>query len=247
LQHDLSYQRATQQFHLVATVHDNDFVGGGKITSKEEAVWLCKSVFSPNIPETQSEGLYQSYEWGGDELQVILLDLRSFSSPNATDENTFLSLGDEQWEWLEDQMDKDFRQRLVISSLQVLATGHTWDCWKNSMVQSNDRNRLLSLLRGKRALLLTGDRHVSALYCQEEDEQQFRQYEITASSLTHSVPPGVLDGEEDEHRVSDFVYENNFGMLEWTAEAGSGDAQVEATIRSTKSGQVLQQWQLHLS
>lgn len=262
---------STLPFQLVATLDDNDYDD----TQKDESVRLFKEMFQPDIPETQTEGLYQAYEWGGNQLQVLLLDLRTCSDSTTSttddDDNNLLQLGDKQWMWLEEQLEKDFHQRIVVSSLQVLATGHDWDCWTNTMLFHNHdcnhllrpRERLLQLLQGKNALLLSGDRHVSALYCCDDDDDNrkqhsdghhhqsnerqnhHRQYEITCSSLTHSVPRGILDGEEDEHRISDFVYENNFGMLEFAT--GRSSNIVGATIRSTRQpGKILKQWHVLL-
>lgn len=144
-------------------------------------------------------------------------------------------LGRDQWLWLEQELNKEFQLRLIISPLQVLSTCHTFECWN---VVPQERMRLLTLLQGKRSLLLSGDRHVSALY----GTQDGAHYEITSSSLTHSVPHGLLDEEVDWHRKSHFTYENNFGMLEL-----GQDTTVVASIRSTKTANILQQWQLHVS
>jgi alkaline phosphatase D len=202
-------------------------------------------MFRPKIPEKQ-KGFYQAYEWNH-QLQILLLDIRSFASPfmsvdrpGATPRmQQFIPdcdpsksmLGVQQWEWLEEMLSRDFDHRLVVSPLQVLATGHGFECWR---MLPHERERLLRLLQGKNALIFSGDRHVSALY------KANGIYEITASSFTHTVPLGLLDKEFDQTRLTDFCYQNNFGMLEWYYDGGSYF--LDATIRSTATGEILMQW-----
>jgi alkaline phosphatase D len=250
-----SFRRAKQELCLLATLDDNDYGnhsggGGGSgsfIESPDDAILLFSEVFKPNL--ANKKGVYQSYEWK-DQLQILLLDLRYFGSRKSSDanhpgvaqhpdcrimDNVQTWLGRDQWLWLEQELNKEFQLRLIISPLQVLSTCHTFECWN---VVPQERMRLLTLLQGKRSLLLSGDRHVSALY----GTQDGAHYEITSSSLTHSVPHGLLDEEVDWHRKSHFTYENNFGMLEL-----GQDTTVVASIRSTKTANILQQWQLNVS
>ena len=253
-----SFRRAQDELCILAALDDNDYYhggggGGGGATScespAEEAVALFQEFFRPTL--VSNSGTYQSYQWT-DQLQILVLDLRSFSSPRlpgnepgmhlAPDyhDKTKTWLGKEQWLWLEKELDNNVKLRIIISPLQVLSTGHSFDCWHQLPYE---RMRLLKLLKSnsnnsnsnnnKRAtVLLSGDRHVSALYCQDG------QYEITSSSLTHTVPFGGLKDENDVTRQSPFVYENNFGMLEL------GQDPIRATIVSAHAGEILQQWHL---
>jgi len=140
-------------------------------------------------------------------------------------------LSDDQWEWLENELNNN-ELTIVVSPLQVLATTHEFDCWN---CNNQERERLLNLLLPKSTILLSGDRHVAALY------QYQHLYEITSSSLTHSVPEGQLDAEQDPLRQSPFCYKNNFGMLDIES-----PNRVLATIRSCATGEPLMEWDLSI-
>jgi hypothetical protein len=85
-------------------------------------------------------------------------------------------------------------------------------------------------------LVLLGDQHTSAVYNAEGI------VEVTSSSLTHSVPEGLLEHEIDETWVTEFVYENNFGMLDLDWE----DGKIDISIRRCSSGTVLGRWKVSL-
>ncbi|KAI2506504.1 PhoD-like phosphatase [Fragilaria crotonensis] len=242
---------------ILATLDDNDYGarGGGdktQLESPQDAVELFKDFFQPTLVSNTAAGTYQSYQWT-DHLQIILLDLRCSSSPRLPGiepgmqftpdyhDTTKTWLGADQWRWLEKEITTTHvNLRLIVSPLQVLATGHSFDCWNQLPYE---RIKLLKLLKSsinnnsnQRTILLSGDRHVSALYSQDG------LHEITSSSLTHTVPLGMLEDEHDVTRQSPFTYENNFGVLEL------GQDHVLAKICSTRAGgEILQQWHLQLS
>ena len=242
---------------ILATLDDNDYGRGGgggdeiQLNTPQDAVALFKDFFQPALVSNTAAGTYQSYQWM-DQLQILLLDLRCSSSPRLPgnepgmqftpdyNDTTKTWLGTDQWLWLEREIaTKHVNLRLIVSPLQVLSTGHSFDCWNQLPYE---RMKLLQLLKSssmnnnQRTILLSGDRHVSALYYQEG------LHEITSSSLTHTVPLGMLECEHDFTRQSPFTYENNFGVLEL------GQDHVLAKICSTRAGgEVLQQWYLQLA
>lgn len=164
-------------------------------------------------------------------------------------------LGEEQWQWLEEQLLLEHTSmpsvelRMIISPIQVLAEGHGWDCWN---LFPRERDRLLSLLMlpkpptttttsssaetntTTKTILMSGDRHVAGFY------QKNGLFEVTSSSLTHSVPnDGRLDHEVDPTRIGDLVHINNFGLLEIDWE----ENQVEVSIRRADNGErVGEEW-----
>lgn len=242
---------------ILATLDDNDYGARGgvdktQLDSPQDAVELFKDFFQPTLVSNTAAGTYQSYQWT-DQLQIVLLDLRCSSSPRLPGiepgmqftpdyhDTTKTWLGADQWRWLEKEITTTHvNLRLIVSPLQVLATGHSFDCWNQLPYE---RIKLLKLLKSsinnnsnQRTILLSGDRHVSALYCQDG------LHEITSSSLTHTVPFGMLEDEHDVTRQSPFTYENNFGVLEL------GQDHVLAKICCTRAGgEILQQWHLQLS
>lgn len=122
----------------------------------------------------QSDGIYTSYLYGeGDNtIQVILLALR-FNRPslNSVSKLTYIRdrkpknmgpyspseqkhasmLGEKQWRWLEAELKKPAKIRLIGSSLQLLADFTGWESWANFPF---DRNRLFEFIRYGRLLAL---------------------------------------------------------------------------------------------
>ena len=87
-----------------------------------------------------------------------------------------------QWAWLGEQLRQPAELRLIVSSVQVLAEGHGYEHWGNL---PRERQRLLELLASTRAngvILLSGDRHVGALY-RLDRRVPYPLYEITSSGL----------------------------------------------------------------
>ena len=174
----------------------------------------------------QRPGTYYSRMVGpdGKRLQIIVLDTRFFSTafePNpdpevgrytrSTDPNQNL-LGEDQWRWLAGELKKPADLRVLVSSLQVIAEGHYWEAWA---MMPGEQKRLYNLLaESDRLLMVSGDRHMAALY-QRTDVTPYPLYEMTSSSLNLPLT-GWVDDPRDEpgpHRLSKPYYETNYGMI----------------------------------
>lgn len=228
---------------------------------------------------TRHDGVYTSYMYGGEgtSLQIILLDVRHACSEmgggreddagNNTENETVL--GDAQWEWLHEQFSRPADVRIVVSSIQLIATGHSFSCWHN--ISFKEQQRFYKFIGdpsfGGTTIILSGDRHVGGIYMhdlseesQEEDHQSSPAnnipsssavYEITSSSLTHTIPlppdvpdrycwnPGGTTSEEcddpDPERLHPYVRVNHFASLslDWTARVVTADlVRAEPTVRS---------------
>jgi hypothetical protein len=108
-------------------------------------------------------------------------------------------------------------------------------------------------------ILLSGDRHVAGFYKQDiitkrkHDTNKHNIFEVMSSSLTHTVPNGLLEHEIDTKRVGDFIYGNNFGILQikqtgMTTVARDGtkeDATVTAAIHCATTGRQLDCTTIH--
>ncbi|KAJ1462919.1 Metallo-dependent phosphatase-like protein [Pelagophyceae sp. CCMP2097] len=190
-------------------------------------------------------GLYTSYTFGATPeatTQVILLDARSFKSEfDPTDERyapykerylpslneSRTMLGAAQWKWLESELAEPAALRLIVSSIQIVADGHGWECWRMFPLE---RDRLYSLLKkraGGAVVVLSGDRHSGAFYKYEDGDLVVT--EITSSSWTHTSPQGFaacVDStlpetcdEPGPNRIGAMVRANNFGTVDvdWTS------------------------------
>ncbi|MEA2803313.1 MAG: alkaline phosphatase, partial [Rhodospirillaceae bacterium] len=180
------YNKLRDTIAHLAVWDDHDYGindGGGdfphKAVSKELFLKFWK-VPATDIRRTR-EGIYDSRIIGppGMRVQVILLDLRWFRSPlKVTDQRgapgkeryvpdpdpAKTMLGPVQWAWLAGELRKPAEIRLIVSSTQVLAEGHGWERWGNMPLE---RQKFLDTIRdsgAKGVVLLSGDRHVGALY-----------------------------------------------------------------------------------
>ncbi len=183
-------------------------------------------------PRRHRAGLYHAVVHGppGRRVQVILLDTRWFRSPlkvtdqfNAPGKERYVPddaahktmLGDSQWAWLREQLQVPADLRLLVSSVQVLAQGHGYERWGNL---PRELSRLLALLRETRAqgvVMLSGDRHLGAIY-QHEQDAPYRLTEVTSSGITQSFPNAPEPG---PNRLGDILGEVNFGVVDvdWAA------------------------------
>lgn len=207
-----------------------------------------------NDPRRSREGIYDAWSFGppGRRVQVILLDTRFFRSPLKTvsvrvpgsgpyladDDTSKTVLGDVQWTWLREQLLQPADVRLVVSSIQVLATGHQWERWET---MPHERRRLFDLIRETRAagvVFLSGDRHFGALYRQDPDTP-YPLLEMTSSGLTQSFPNNREPG---PNRLGDVYGRPNFGAIEidWAART------LSLSVRSV-SGEVVRSVQVVLN
>lgn len=235
---------------VLATWDDHDFGlndGGAECPIKKEAQvefwnWLDEPADSPR---RKQEGVYHSETFGpsGKRVQVILLDTRYFRSPMKkvpkdkamlggtsvpTDDESTTILGSEQWRWLEKVLQEPAELRIVVSSVQFAPEAHGGECWANF---PHEQRRLLALLKGHKAVILSGDRH----WCEFSKNGVF---DFTSSSMTQKHPRGTPT--PNKHRIVSKTYHlPNVGLLsiDWSAEVVTakiygedGGVKIESTV-----------------
>ncbi|MYD46500.1 MAG: alkaline phosphatase family protein [Gammaproteobacteria bacterium] len=176
-------------------------------------------------------GIYRSvfYKVGDKTMLVILLDTRFFRTPWKRDlrvdepsygailpttESDVTMLGDEQWTWLEDQLQQQADLHILVSSIQVLPVDHDSERWDG---MPTERDRLLQLVANASAytIILSGDRHLaeaSKLPRSEYTDLKHDLYEFTSSPMTS----GAGHGRKEVNRyraLKNNVRVNNFGLL----------------------------------
>lgn len=101
-------------------------------------------------------------------------------------------LGDEQWKWLQAELESSQAQvHVVVSSVQVLTTNPVMELWGHF---PQERKRLLELLNEvPGTILLSGDVHRDAEFLtllpnnnNHKQQQQSLLMEGTSSGLTHT-------------------------------------------------------------
>ena len=229
--------RLRAQVPHVATWDDHDYGrndGGAEFAHKRTAQRLFADFWRlpADDPRRRRDGVHHAWAFGpaGRRVQVVVLDTRFFRSAlrptdqrNAPGRERYLPdddpaktmLGTAQWDWLAQRLREPADLRLLVSSVQLLAEGHGWERWGNL---PRERARMLALLRDTGArdtIVLSGDRHIGALYRETVPGLRRPLTEITSSGLTEAFS---ANREPGPNRLGDVVGERNFGMvaIDWT-------------------------------
>ncbi len=230
------FQILRQQCPLIATWDDHDFGqndAGRHYPHKEASKRLFLDFFQvpENDPRRGRAGIYTSYvgEGGGRRVQLILLDLRTFRDdllsyegqpvdrsaytykldywPYDTQDSTLL--GEEQWAWLDRQLQQPADLRIVASSTQFGITWNGYEAWANF---PHEQKRFFELVKKNRAngvLFLSGDVHYAEI-SRMEVPGIYPLYDVTASGITSTwgfATPNL-------YRLEGPVMENHFGQLD---------------------------------
>jgi alkaline phosphatase D len=251
-----AFQALRASTRLLATWDDHDYGrdnAGAEYPWKNESKAAFVSFFSvpDSSPVHRRAGVYSAH-WLGDAehpVQILLLDTRTFRSPlhraeadaqctrihlTPTSDTTATVLGDQQWQWLADQLKQPAALRLIVSSIQVIPDRHCFEKWSNF---PHERERLIQLIRasgGVPTVLLSGDRHFGEISALPGPDNTLPLYEITASGLNSA---GAGRGEVNPYRVSeDNVRVDHFGVIRYRHKA---PASVELALYDAK-GRVVQ-------
>jgi alkaline phosphatase D len=257
-----AFQQLRKQVPVLPTWDDHDFGlndAGGDWPHKAQSEALFEYVWAipEQAPSRLRKGIYHSQLIGEEntQVQIIVLDTRFFRTPlfllpephihgrytpsTAPDQSL---LGEDQWSWLAAQLTIPAQLRIIVSSIQFLAEGHHWESWR---LLPQERSRLFALLRGKQvnnAIVVSGDRHLAALY-KDEASLNFPLWELTTSSLNVPLSSFKTDIqlEPGPNRVGLPFYDANFAMIEIDWE----QAKLELQIRNAQN-EVVRQTQLLL-
>ncbi|GAB4328934.1 MAG: hypothetical protein OHK0038_02840 [Flammeovirgaceae bacterium] len=232
--HHPDYQKLINKSRIIGIWDDHDYGmnDGGKQNPLKDAYRdvLFNFLDVPNnSPERKHKGAYQHYDfYFGDKdrlVRVILLDVRYFRDdlekandginrykPNKEGD----ILGEEQWIWLENLLKKSpANLNIIVSGIQVLSDKHGFEKWSNFPTA---KERLLTTIRKSEAkgeiVLLSGDRHLSELSQVPYTSENKPLYEYTSSGMTHVIPKNLAMKEINPYKVSERIFEKNFGSIE---------------------------------
>lgn len=181
-------------------------------------------------------GTYYARTFGpeGQRVQVIMLDTRFFRSPlTPTDEwgkkgkERYVPsssegqdmLGNDQWTWLENQLQQPADLRLVVSSIQILPTdGHGFEAWSRLPAEQERLYGLIADTEAEGVVFVSGDRHTAFLY-QSDTALPYPVSEITASSINVSF--ATTSAEIDRAQVGEGYAPDNFGAIDIDWENGT--------------------------
>ncbi len=230
------YDRFRRSVPMMTTWDDHDFGAndaGGSFAFKEYAEKIYESYWSSSDEVKSRPGVYESRIVGpeGKRVQFIILDTRFFRSDLArlpyrdpgpslgwyipSNDPTATILGNEQWQWLEQELGKPADLRFIVSSIQLITSAHGFESWYNL---PKERERFYGLLAAKgvnNAVLLTGDRHSGGFYKIQAPGVAKPLWEFTSTSLNFAFGKG--DGgekEPDPSRTGGFWGIPNFGQID---------------------------------
>lgn len=249
------YKKVREAIPFLATWDDHDYGqndGGADNPEKEEArkVFLNYWGYLRQTHSKNQQAIYHSRIIGSknQRVQFILLDTRTDRSalvknpdynPQAevqsgppkiylpTDDTKTQILSQDQWKWLEQELQKPAELRILISSIQLIPNDHYFEKWGNFPHERQKFFDLLKKLKTKNLVILSGDRHLSAISKYEIQKNQTI-YEITASGLNR--PSRNKEPEVDSTYTSPSFLKINYGLaqIDWTQK------QVTFEIRDTE-------------
>ena len=225
-----NFDRLNLNFPFEAIWDDHDYGkndGGKEYRYKEEAEQIFLDFW--NIPQDDIRrnrpGLYfeKTQEIDGISIQMIFLDTRFFRDALLpTDEKgapgkeryvpqtdtSLTMLGEDQWTWLQEQLDKEVDHKIIVTSIQFLAMGHGWEAWKTL---PHERQRLIDLVdqSSSEVLFISGDRHRGGLY-QFSTQSGKVISEMTSSSLNLAF---ANDEEDGPLRSGPTFVQENYGEI----------------------------------
>jgi len=260
LAEDKGFRRLRSSVPILATWDDHDYGQDNageeyrhKVASKQHFMDFFD--IPESAPMRTRPGIYAAHkvEIGGVHVQVILLDTRTFRSrlymvpaneycprPHAapdTDE-TVTMLGEEQWEWLEHQLQHPAEVRLLVSSIQVIPEEHCFEKWANF---PNERERLLDALKNASGdvVIISGDRHLGEISSHGGNDKVI--YEVTSSGLNSA---GAGFGEVNRYRLfPENVRLDHFGVID--VKRTEGKVALSLQLRDI-AGNVLQEFKVPL-
>lgn len=262
------FQRLVAETRTLAIWDDHDYGendAGKDYPKKEQSRQIMLDFW--DVPEDserrhREDGIYTStmYGEGEQKIHVILPDLRwnrddlnhvtrqqyaEERAPNNLgpyvkhDDRQKSMLGEKQWQWLEEELKKPSRVKIIASSLQLLADFTGWESWANF---PGDRQRLFDLIKKHRVngvILVSGDTHWGEFSYYDEN-LDYPLWEVTSSGLTQEwkqVSP-------NKHRIGQYTANVNYGSVEidWEKE----DPLVSLSLKDV-DGEIFSQHKFRLS
>ncbi len=247
---------------MMITWDDHDFGfndGGASFAYRGWSETIFETFWGSSDEVKSRPGIYESRMFGADGkvTQIIMLDTRFFRSDFArmpytperpplgpyapSDDASKTMLGDAQWQWLEQELARPADLRVIVSSIQVITDAHNYESWEALPLE---RAKLYSLLAGREesgVVMLSGDRHAGGIYRETPVETGEELWELTSSSMNYSFSSTERNTarEPDPKRVTDFISEENFGLVEidWDAKTftmsmrgSEGETRVTRTV-----------------
>ena len=198
-----AFKQLIQSYPYMATWDDHDFGlnnAGKYYPLKAESKQRFRTFWGleDQIPK-ERDGIYydQVFEFNGRLLQVVMLDVRYNRDDPGTNGDP---LGETQWQWLAQTLEKEADLRLLVSGFQILlgegSGSETWESFPDA------RDRLFQLIREKQVeniVFLTGDQHYGEV-CRSQNALDFDAIELQFAGINQIEAP-----EYNSYRVSNVI------------------------------------------
>lgn len=219
------YKALTQtNIPIIATWDDHDLGkddAGADYPFKEQSKKIFLDFFNEPLDSVRRkrQGVYDAKIFGppDKQIQIIALDTRySRTNPKkknsgyiANNDPTATILGEEQWKWLEAELQKPAQIRIIMSSIQVIAKEHSWEKWMNFPLE---RAKLFKLIRDTKAngvIFISGDRHIAELSV-IDGGVGYPLYDLTVGSLNKAAKKLM---NKNSYRIKMPETSENFGLI----------------------------------
>ncbi|MDZ4148494.1 MAG: alkaline phosphatase D family protein [Flavobacteriaceae bacterium] len=225
-----NYLAVLHKTKVIGTWDDHDYGlndGGVEWKYKKESEQLFLDFMDVPKDDTRRsrEGVYHAVDFTTPKgkIKVLVLDTRYFRSSlekspiknrryEPTSDTTKTVLGEEQWQWLENELntsDADFN--ILISSVQFLSNKHGFEMWGNFPNEVTKLENVIVKSKAKNAIILSGDRHIAEFSEKKVKDLPYSLVDFTSSGLTHVYKN--YSGEENPYRVGEVYHVVNFGVL----------------------------------
>lgn len=239
-----------------ATWDDHDYGlndSGADFPMREQAQQVFLDFWGDptDSPRRKRPGVYEAAIYGEPKqrVQVIMLDTRYFRGPLKKGEkrlggswypgedSTVTMLGEAQWDWLEDELQKPAEIRLLVSSIQLVATAAGQETWANLPHEQKRLYDLIARTKANGVIVLSGDRHWAELSVQREGVA-YPIWDLTSSSFNQLHERGTPT-ENDNRALAKTWHRENFGeiAIDWRGE----ETVVQLQIRDLEGAVVLEQ------
>jgi alkaline phosphatase D len=243
------FQRLKAAMPIVATWDDHDYGwndSGRHYPLKEQSKEIFLEFFGDQGDSTirSHAGIYHTVnlDKSGKRIQIIMPDLRTFRdkllpyngnqsndkrfnyeldySPYMTSDSSLV--GEEQWQWLEQQLRLPADLRIVASSTQFGITHNGYEAWANF---PHEQKRFLELIKKSKAegvIFISGDVHYAEI-SKLNESGLYPIYDVTSSGITSTWDFAT----PNDNRIDGPVMENHFGLLMIDWETNTVTAQIQ--------------------
>jgi alkaline phosphatase D len=244
-----SYQELKKHVEIAAIWDDHDYGqndAGKKYPQKRES----KNVFLDFFEEPKDserfthDGIYTSMmrQVGDKTVQIILIDGRTFRDDllriprNAPRQKSFYRkdylphtddtptlLGEQQWQWLEQQLSQPSDFRVLASGTQFGIEANGYEAWANFPHEQQRLVKLIIKTKANNLVVISGDVHYAEI-SKFKSKECYPIYDITSSGLSRTWKFAT----PNKNRIEGPIMDNLFGLL--TIDFSTKDPSVKAEI-----------------